>query len=59
MLHDMWLDSIASVAAFLNTNRTDFVEVATGCENLLAVRRVGDDQRNWDHFVPFVARGSG
>lgn len=59
VLHDMWLDSIASVAAFLNTNRTDFVEVATGCENLFAVRRVGDDQRNWDHFVPFVARGSG
>ena len=56
VLHDMWLDSIAGVASFLRTNRTDFVEVDTGCENLFAVRRVDEDQRDWRHFVGFPLR---
>lgn len=54
VMHDMWLDSIATVAAFLRRNRPDFMEVDTGCDNLLAMRRVGADDRNWDHFVPFA-----
>lgn len=53
VLHDMWLAGIATVASFIRTNRTDFREVDTGCDNLFAVRRVGDDRRNWDHFEPF------
>lgn len=54
VLHDMWLMSIRAVASFLRTNRADFVEIDTGCPNLVAVRRVADDQRMWDHFRPFV-----
>jgi predicted O-methyltransferase YrrM len=54
VLHDMWLPGIASVAGFIRSNRADFAEVQTGCENLFAVTRVGDDVRNWDHFVPFA-----
>jgi predicted O-methyltransferase YrrM len=53
VLHDMWLGSIAAVASFLLHNRGDFQEISTGCDNLFAVRRVGPDERNWDHFVPF------
>jgi predicted O-methyltransferase YrrM len=56
VLHDMWLDSIAAVAGFVRCNRADFAEVDTGCENLFAVRRVGDDTRNWDHFRAFPMR---
>lgn len=56
VLHDMWLDGIAAAASFLRTNRTDFVELDTGCDNLFAVRRVDVDRRNWDHFVPFPLR---
>jgi hypothetical protein len=56
VLHDMWLDSIAAVASFVRTNRSDFVELDTGCENLFAVRRVADDQRDWRHFVAFGSR---
>lgn len=56
VLHDMWLDSIAAVASFLRHNRLDFAEVSTGCDNLFAVRRVGADLRNWDHFVTFPLR---
>ena len=56
VLHDTWLDSIAAVASFLRTNRIDFVEVDTGCENLFAMRRVTDDERDWRHFVDFPLR---
>lgn len=56
VLHDMWLGSIAAVASFLRTNRMDFAEVETGCDNLFAIRRVGWDERNWDHFTPFPTR---
>lgn len=56
VLHDMWLDSIAAVAGFVRSNRRDFAEIDTGCDNLFAVRRVGDDERNWDHFAAFPMR---
>lgn len=56
VLHDMWLDSIAAVAGFVRSNRGDFAEIDTGCGNLFAVRRVGDDERNWDHFAAFPMR---
>ncbi|MEI8083837.1 MAG: class I SAM-dependent methyltransferase, partial [Actinomycetes bacterium] len=46
VLHDMWLDSIAAVASFLRRNRLDFAEIATGCDNLFAVRRVDQDRRD-------------
>lgn len=54
VLHDMWLESIACVASFIRANRVDFAEISTGCDNLFAVRRVGDDERNWDHFASFT-----
>lgn len=53
VLHDMWMDSIATVAAFIRSNRSDFAEIDTGCENLFAARRVGPDTRDWTHFVAF------
>jgi predicted O-methyltransferase YrrM len=56
VLHDMWLDSIAAVAGFLRHNRPDFTEIATGCDNLFAVRRIGPDVREWMHFVDFPHR---
>lgn len=56
VLHDMWLDSIAAVASFLRRNRVDFAEIDLDCENLYAMRRIGADERNWDHFVAFPMR---
>ena len=58
VLHDMWLPGIACVAGFIRSNRADFAEVRTGCENLFAVQRIGGDARNWDHFVPFAMDGT-
>jgi len=56
VLHDMWLDSIKAVASFVRRDRPDFAEVATACENLFVVRRVGEDERDWSHFVGFPLR---
>lgn len=56
VLHDMWLNSIAAVASFLRHNRVDFIELETGCENLLVMQRVADDARDWQHFVDFPLR---
>lgn len=53
VMHDMWLPSIAAVAEFLRGNRVDFTEIDTGCQNLLALRRVAPDERDWTHFEAF------
>ena len=56
VLHDMWLDSIKAVASFVRYDRPDFAAVPTDCENLFVVRRVGEDERDWTHFVDFPLR---
>jgi len=56
VFHDMRLDSIKAVASFVRRDRPDFAEVATACENLFVVRRVGKDERDWSHFVDFPLR---
>jgi len=56
VLHDMWLESLQAVSSFIRHNRTDFAEIATGCDNLFAVRRIDEDQRDWRHFVAFPLR---
>ena len=56
VLHDMWLHSVTAVASFVRHDRPDFAEVATACDNLFVVRRVGEDERDWTHFVDFPLR---
>ena len=56
VLHDMWLHSVTAVASFIRHDRPDFAEVPTACENVFVVRRVGEDERDWTHFVDFPLR---
>lgn len=56
VFHDMWLDSIKAVTSFVRHDRADFAEVPTACENLFVVRRAGEDERDWSHFVDFPLR---
>lgn len=55
VLHDLWLPSVRSVVAFLESNRADLERLPTDCRNLAVFRLRGEDQRNWDHFVPFAS----
>jgi predicted O-methyltransferase YrrM len=54
VLHDLWLPAVRSVVAFLESNRSDLARLQTACPNLGVFQVRGRDQRNWDHFVPFV-----
>jgi hypothetical protein len=31
----------------------DLTEIATPIANIAVFRKIGDDKRAWDHFVPF------
>ena len=56
VLHDRRLASVKAVASWIRHDRPDFAGVVTPCRNLVAVRRVGDDERDWRHFAAFPMR---
>lgn len=51
---DSWMSSIQTVAAFIRSNRTDFVEIPTDVHNIFVFRKVGEDSRYWKHFRRFA-----
>jgi len=53
ILDDMWMPSISRVAAFIRSNRKDFEELQTPVSNIAAFRRIGEDTRDWRHYVEF------
>ena len=53
ILDDMWMPSTRTAAAFIRSNRKDFQEISTPVSNVAAFRRIGEDARDWDHFVEF------
>ena len=54
VLDDLWMPSIRKAAAFLRTNRKDFLSVETRMKNIAVFQRVGPDTRLWDHFQDFI-----
>lgn len=52
-LDDMWMPSIRRVVAFIRSNRKDFEELRTPVSNIAAFRRIGEDMREWHHYVEF------
>jgi len=53
ILDDMWMPSIRRVVAFICWNRNDFKELKTPLSNIAAFRRIGEDTREWNHYVEF------
>jgi predicted O-methyltransferase YrrM len=53
ILDDMWMPSIRMAVAFIRSNRMDFEELQTPVRNIAAFRRIGEDVRNWRHYVGF------
>jgi predicted O-methyltransferase YrrM len=53
LLDDTWMPSIKKVVSFIRSNRPDFVEVGPECKKAIAFKKIGEDQRKWDHFVDF------
>jgi predicted O-methyltransferase YrrM len=54
ILDDMWMSSIRTVASFVRSNRDDFCEIPTPIPNLCVFQKVGEDERKWQHFRPFI-----
>jgi predicted O-methyltransferase YrrM len=53
VLDDMWMPSICRAVAFIRSNRKDFEELKTPVANIAAFRRIGEDARQWNHYVEF------
>jgi len=50
---DAWMASVQHVAALIRTNRADYQEVPSQHWNMVIFRRIGSDERSWDHFEEF------
>lgn len=50
---DMWMPAIRTVTSFVENNRSDFRRLESPVKNVAVFRRIEDDKRPWDHFVPF------
>lgn len=56
VFHDTDMPSIKSVVSFVERNRSyERVRTAAG-RHMVAFRKLGNDSRDWRHFVPFEAR---
>lgn len=53
VLDDMWMPSVRKAVAFIRSNRKDFKEFHTPVRNIAAFRRIGEDARDWRHYVAF------
>jgi predicted O-methyltransferase YrrM len=59
VLDDNWMPSVATAVAFIKNNRRDFECISTPISRIVAFRKVGEDQRAWNHFEPFRVVGHG
>jgi predicted O-methyltransferase YrrM len=50
---DMWMPSIQKVVRFIANNRIDYRRMESAVENSAVFRKVGSDERQWDHYVDF------
>ena len=55
VLHDLLMPSVRTVVGFLEANRVDLLREPTPCWNLAVFRRLGNDPRDSNHFIPFSA----
>jgi predicted O-methyltransferase YrrM len=49
---DMWMDSVKSVASFVALNR-HYELVPQRADTMAAFRKIANDDRLWDHYIPF------
>ena len=56
ILDDMWMPSIRRAAEFIRLNRIDFKQVRTPESNIAVFRRIGEDSRDWQHYIEFFDR---
>ena len=50
---DFWMKSVKRVVRFIEANRHDFKRLNCDVAGLAIFRKVGSDDRNWDHYRSF------
>jgi predicted O-methyltransferase YrrM len=54
LMHDFWMPSVKKVTTFVERNRSDYVRRAIpGGVNMVVFQKVGEDRRDWRHYVDF------
>ena len=53
ILDDLWMPSIRKAVSFIESNRSDYERQDTPIANIQVFKKLDDDRRQWDHFVPF------
>lgn len=53
VFHDLWLPAIERVIEFIVTNRNYCLRMADDLGNLAILEKLGDDGREWTHFIDF------
>lgn len=53
LMDDMWMASIKRVVSFISKNMKWYERVDVAYENLAVFRKIGRDDRAWDHFAEF------
>jgi predicted O-methyltransferase YrrM len=54
LLHDAWMRSTQTVAAWVRRNKKNFARVPVAHKNLILFRKLGGDDRPWNHFRGFA-----
>ena len=49
---DLWLDAAKTTLSFITTNRS-YKQIAQPSENIALLMKLKDDDRDWNHYVPF------
>jgi predicted O-methyltransferase YrrM len=55
VFHDTWMRGTQLVLSFMKKNRPDYEVVKTPVRNLGVMRKVGEDERTWNHFKEFYS----
>lgn len=50
---DFDMPSVKKAVSFIATNRSDYKKQDTPLDRIAVFKKVGDDRRQWTHFVPF------
>ena len=56
VFHDTWMPAVAQAVGFVQRNRA-YEPVEAGDSNLQALRKTGEDQREWDFHRDFASSG--
>jgi len=53
LFHDAWMRSTQNVLAWIKNNKKNYRFIEVPVKNLILLKKIGSEDREWDHFKPF------